>query len=110
MIAGDVDVGDHHRAGDLVLGLTVRAGLVADGARLINARTPNDVVIVQWPERAVKESLSGDPCPFASLLGGSLSRGQDAAGEALLHLLRGRSVSIGGSDGWNKWGCPLDRH
>jgi hypothetical protein len=60
VIAGDVYANDHHRASHLVLGLTVRDGLVADGAQLISAGTPDDVVIDQWPQRAVKKSFSNE--------------------------------------------------
>ncbi len=51
-------VDDHHRSRDLVLILIARNGLVADGARLSSARTPEDAAIDQWPERSVKESLA----------------------------------------------------
>jgi hypothetical protein len=98
VIARNVHANDHHRAGDLVLGLTVRDGLVADGTQLISARTSDDVVIDQWPERSVKESFSdaGEEIHVHCLAPWRVTR-QGAAGEALLPLLRGRSTSIGGS-------------
>jgi hypothetical protein len=64
-------VHDHHWASDLVLRLTSDDRLVTDGAEFTSARTPEDVTIGQWPQRAVKESLADaaeevhvrPPCP-----------------------------------------------
>jgi hypothetical protein len=51
VIAGDVHVSDHHRAGDLVPGLTACDRLVADGTRFISPRTPEDLAIGRPPTR-----------------------------------------------------------
>lgn len=101
-------VDNHHRAGDLVLGRAARDGLVADGARLIRARPPDDVVIGQGPERAVKESLADAGEDILTCLASGGFRGRAPPGKALLPLLRGRSVKILGSVGKNKCSpCPV---
>jgi hypothetical protein len=58
MIAGNVHVNDHHRAGDLVFDLSAGDGLVTNGTGFTSAMGPEDVISGQRPQRAVKEALS----------------------------------------------------
>lgn len=60
---------DHYRAGDLVLSLSVRDGLVAYGTWSTTAHGSHDVAIGQWPQRAVKDSLSDARKEIHALLG-----------------------------------------
>jgi hypothetical protein len=86
VIAGYVHANDHHRAGDLVLGLTGRDGRVADGTGFTGASTPDDVTIGQGPQRAVNESFSdaGEEIHvhISGSFGGRLITRQDAIREA----------------------------
>src|SRR4029453_5561549 len=80
VIASHVYADDHHRSSDLVLALSAGDGLVTDGAGYTGAGAPYNVIIGQWPQRAVNNSLpdageevhahfsgsSGTPCAFSS--------------------------------------------
>jgi hypothetical protein len=79
VVAGDGHADDHQWAGNFVLGLTASDGLVADGTGFTSARTPENVMISQWPQRAVNESLADAADEIRVYLSGSFA-GADHGG------------------------------
>lgn len=97
-------VDDHQRPRDLVLALAAANDLVADGTGFTGARAPDDVVLDYRPQRTVKESFSDAGEEIHAIdLAPWREEDTNAAGEALLHLLRGqaeyRRVGRGGQAG-----------